>query len=551
MMANENYIAEFNLFSTSLDSVRVNFKHNKSKLTKKQQKDRRVAIEQADNLSKVISKQYPVSNDQIKEDIYEALVKVLCRTRIALSFACSDKEEITLPNDEACVKIFGSVETYNAVSHEDNVGKIIETALKFLNDSGKKMPAIAKCLLGLAIVFTIAGVFLLTIPFHAPADFLIIPIMVFFVGGTLGLFSIIAPPTRTPLPGESWYVSSSKKFPIFEGWDPAGVTDAVSKLMMPALSTEKRQETIANLTAISLLALLADCKREEANKLLKNVLPDLTDHNPILLAPARFTDYSGRTFENITAYEYAWWAKDTKTCRMLEEHMNDTDKTEMFKRIENIKSDGLAYTQNGNTFRYSHFDMKPLQQAYDNLSQIVITIGQKEYNKLNETEKQNLENAWEKLGLIQHDMPVHVLLEYRRFGFLCDPKVHAGAHYTDEPKKSFWAVIPGNRFSFMKPSDYDINPANFYNKTPKEQTTVWFHGRRGIVPISLEYFWESYFKEHDHMLPSRISKQEVALQYQKTLERFDDMLEKDLKRSCANLDPANSVSWTFYLQSRM
>jgi hypothetical protein len=61
------------------------------------------------------------------------------------------------------------------------------------------------------------------------------------------------------------------------------------------------------------------------------------EHTQTLLrTPGVFTDYSGRTF-NCTAYEYAYWAKDTHMCRMLERHMDDETKAYMLARIDEIE----------------------------------------------------------------------------------------------------------------------------------------------------------------------------------------------------------------------
>jgi len=59
---------------------------------------------------------------------------------------------------------------------------------------------------------------------------------------------------------------------------------------------------------------VAQGKQKEAEVLLTTT-PANTQ--TLLRTPGIFTDYSGRTF-NCTAYEYAYWAKDTHMCRMLE-----------------------------------------------------------------------------------------------------------------------------------------------------------------------------------------------------------------------------------------
>src|SRR5690606_25060040 len=84
-----------------------------------------------------------------------------------------------------------------------------------------------------------------------------------------------------------------------------------------------------------------------------------------------FTDYSGRIF-TCTAYEYAYWAKDTHMCRMLEKYMDNTTKHDLLQRVQRIEElvgeglfkapRGLTYTQNGEEHHSAHFDLTPLKQ---------------------------------------------------------------------------------------------------------------------------------------------------------------------------------------------
>ena len=80
------------------------------------------------------------------------------------------------------------------------------------------------------------------------------------------------------------------------------------------------------------------------------------DKQALLTIPARFTDYSGRTF-NCTAYEYAYWAKDTHMRRMLERHMDDATKTFMLDKVNEMERSGLAYQQHGVDYKNPHYDV--------------------------------------------------------------------------------------------------------------------------------------------------------------------------------------------------
>ncbi len=129
--------------------------------------------------------------------------------------------------------------------------------------------------------------------------------------------------------------------------------------------------------------------------------------NPaLLLTTGRFTDYSGRTF-NCTAYEYAYWAKDTHMCRMLERHMDENTKAAMLEKVIAIDSDGLTYEQYGQAEHSKHFDMTPLITALQNY-----VNGYDAWYAANDDDA--MKAAWMLVGMAQRDLPVHVINEYCR-----------------------------------------------------------------------------------------------------------------------------------------
>lgn len=97
---------------------------------------------------------------------------------------------------------------------------------------------------------------------------------------------------------------------------------------------------------------VAKGKQDEAEAILNAS----DDKQTLLRTPGKFTDYSGRTF-NCTAYEYAYWAKDTHMRRMLENHMDDETKAELLEKIDEIERSGLAYQQHGVSYKNPHYDM--------------------------------------------------------------------------------------------------------------------------------------------------------------------------------------------------
>ena len=136
--------------------------------------------------------------------------------------------------------------------------------------------------------------------------------------------------------------------------------------------------------------------------------------NPaLLLTTGRFTDYSGRTF-NCTAYEYAYWAKDTHMCRMLERHMDENTKAAMLEKVITIDSVGLTYEQHGQAEHSKHFDMTPLITALQNY-----VNGYGAWDAANNYDA--MKAAWMLVGKAQRDLPVHVINEYCRPDRSFDP----------------------------------------------------------------------------------------------------------------------------------
>ena len=156
---------------------------------------------------------------------------------------------------------------------------------------------------------------------------------------------------------------------------------------------------------------VAKGRQDEADALLTASPANQQD---LLRTPGVFTDYSGRTF-NCTAFEYAYWAKDTHMCRMLERHMDDETKAYMLERIDEIERIdaatgqpvGLVYSQGGLEHRSAHFDLLPLVDA---LQRYVDGY----YNWERTHNWDAMKAAWMEVGILQRDMPVHVVNEYCR-----------------------------------------------------------------------------------------------------------------------------------------
>ncbi|MCX7116921.1 MAG: hypothetical protein NTW94_03270, partial [Legionellales bacterium] len=154
---------------------------------------------------------------------------------------------------------------------------------------------------------------------------------------------------------------------------------------------------------------VAKGKQNEADALLT---ASSGNKQVLLRTPGVFTDYSGRTF-NCTAYEYAYWAKDTHMCRMLERHMDDETKAYMLARIDEIERldeatgqpIGLVYSQAGQEHRSAHFGFTPLKEAYQRY-----LAGYDAWSAAQNWDA--MKAAWMEVGIAQRDMPVHVVNEY-------------------------------------------------------------------------------------------------------------------------------------------
>jgi hypothetical protein len=166
---------------------------------------------------------------------------------------------------------------------------------------------------------------------------------------------------------------------------------------------------------VNFLECVAYGQQDKAERLLSQVFQGQPAKiQAALLHQGTFTDYSGRTF-HCSAYEYAYWAKDTHMCRMLERYMDEETKAQMLVRIDAIEANGLAYQQNGQEHRSAHFDftsLKEAEQRYINRHDAWVDTG----NWV------GMDFAWGDVGKAQRDVPAHVAQEYCRTDRSFDPR---------------------------------------------------------------------------------------------------------------------------------
>lgn len=80
------------------------------------------------------------------------------------------------------------------------------------------------------------------------------------------------------------------------------------------------------------------------------------------------TDYSGRTFKNITAFQYALWAMDTHMCRMIISAIpdgveGDGLRAELIHQYDELDALGVTYQLAEQTYTEQHFDFSRLLDA--------------------------------------------------------------------------------------------------------------------------------------------------------------------------------------------
>ena len=129
----------------------------------------------------------------------------------------------------------------------------------------------------------------------------------------------------------------------------------------------------------------------------------------LLIHRGDVTDYSGRTFKNITAFQSSLWSMDTYMCRMMLDAIPHglagvALRADLIRQYEELEALGVSYEQEGVTHTSQHFDFSPLIDAlqyYHDLRRVGDLV--------NRDEKEHL---WSRvLGKAQHDVPAHVAQE--------------------------------------------------------------------------------------------------------------------------------------------
>ena len=113
----------------------------------------------------------------------------------------------------------------------------------------------------------------------------------------------------------------------------------------------------------------------------------------LLLASGTVTDLSGRTFEGITAFQYALWAVDYHMWTMIKKYLPPEAQVKQFIALE---TKGTKYGK--------HYDIKPLTEALQTYAN--------QYDSWDPIEEAN--HLYKEVGKAQRQVPAHVANEYAR-----------------------------------------------------------------------------------------------------------------------------------------
>lgn len=157
------------------------------------------------------------------------------------------------------------------------------------------------------------------------------------------------------------------------------------------------------------LRLVAEGEQDQAEAMLKA-------NKDLVLVPGDVTDLSGRSFKNITGFQYAVWALDRHMWSMIEKYL---DKETIRSQIEAMDRGDWVKSNN------KSFNFQPLLDALDKQLELY------KADKWDDAEKQ-----WKvEVGGAQRQLPVHVVNEY----------CHPNRSFEKVPDFSAELVLPRTR----------------------------------------------------------------------------------------------------------
>ena len=136
----------------------------------------------------------------------------------------------------------------------------------------------------------------------------------------------------------------------------------------------------------------------------------LTDNIKLIVAQGIVTDCSGRTFENISAFEYTLWAKDKPMWTVMLDCISQSEETskviaKLISQYKNVKENGVTYCLKGKQVTECHCDfentiIKELETQVGFLNEDEVNWGAADKQWVNG------------VGGAQNLCPMHVVYEY-------------------------------------------------------------------------------------------------------------------------------------------
>jgi len=181
-------------------------------------------------------------------------------------------------------------------------------------------------------------------------------------------------------------------------------------------SNTESQDTVNNgdTDVSSLLSFVAKGSQVKAETLIQK--------NPgLLLKTGDTMDYSGRAFNNVTAFQLALWYKDAYMCKMILHNVpgdstGEAIRVALIEQYKMLEEKGLTYTLDDTSHCDHCYDFTPLIDAlklYSERYDDWVAAG----------DWPEVEEHWcEEVGSLQREVPAHVAQEY------CNPTRATDSH---------------------------------------------------------------------------------------------------------------------------
>jgi hypothetical protein len=174
-------------------------------------------------------------------------------------------------------------------------------------------------------------------------------------------------------------------------------------------------------------------------------------HLNLLLEKGDVTDYSGRQFKQITAYQYALWALDRRMVKAIEQMAYKASGSEgtdlraaLLKQKTELKDMGLFYSLGGVNYCETQYHYKSLIDSYWIFSESWLQL---DYSISY--------IAWQNVAKQQRLMPAHVVQELCNPSFSIDPI----PKFKEHKKARFSGYInPLNRYVNVFPWEQGLSP---------------------------------------------------------------------------------------------